>query len=316
VATVRTYWDTLGPTRDLIALAMGTDLQTTPPDMRSQSNATLAVVAALVKALVEDGVLTAEQLQTVLDAAQGADGSTWAVEAQTDDVVPLPFIDYFGPEAFDGTNGVAVDESNSDFAWGPVVDPVVTGTVSAVFDTSQKYAGTSSLKTVTNDGAALALRAALFQAVPEFYIRFYFNAAAAPATGNCRIYAAQFEPVDGTTTSAERWSFEVAVDSSGHPVMYDNGTIRAPGSTPPNICDGTWWRVEAKLSYLGACELRLYGGADVATTTITFSWTGTYAGGLIDTFLIGQPRSALTSGQSWTTWHDNVDVWTKGWLGP
>jgi hypothetical protein len=164
------------------------------PRHAAQSNATLAVVAALVKALVEDGVLTAEQLQTVLDAAQGADGSTWAVEAQTDDVVPLPFIDYFGPEAFDGTNGVAVDESNSDFAWGPVVDPVATGTVSAVFDTSQKYAGTSSLKTVTNDGAALALRAALFQAVPEFYIRFYFNAAAPPATGNCRIYAAQFEP--------------------------------------------------------------------------------------------------------------------------
>jgi hypothetical protein len=321
VAQVKAYFETLRAARDAVAELRGTDPALTPPEARAMANADLAVTAGVVKALVENGVLTLAQVQSGLTDALGADGSTWTIEESTDAVGELPSFDDFVPEGFEtGPNGATVTALNSSFAGGAVTDPYTAGTAAATFDNTQHYSGTYSLKTATGDGASVAMRSATVSAYNKLHVRFYFRAAAPPATSGCRLYAAQMNPVDGST-EANRWAFEVAVDSAGRPHMYDDGVDQAPGSTPPNICDGTWWRVEALVAYADfyagtGVELRLYGGADVATTNITFSWTGSYSAGWVDTVLLGQPRSALTSGQSWSAWFDDVDLWIGDWLGP
>lgn len=313
---VRTYWDLLGVSRDVIAKAMGTDIRFSPPDARAYANATLGIIAALAKALVDNGIITADQLQAATDAALGADGTAWDYEVPSDDVPAWTSMDNFGPELFEGgANGVSVDDTNSDFSGGVATDPLAAGVVSATFDTTQFYADSTSMKTVTNDGASIALRTGVHLPATQLHVRFYFRATAAPAS-TCSIYAAQFNGFTSGSTAAERWNFEVAVNSSGQAVMYENGTLRAGSGSPPNICDGTWWRIEAMYSYMGTCETRLYGGANVSTTTITYSWTGAYLGGAANSLLVGQPRSQLTSGQSWTVWHDNFDTYVTDWLGP
>jgi hypothetical protein len=166
----------------------------------------------------------------------------------------------------------------------------------------------------------VALRTFTVQNDLRLHVRFYFRAAAAPATSGCRMYAAQMNPADGST-AADALGVRGRRRLCGPPHDVRRRRRPAPGSTPPNICDGTWWRVEALVAYAD-----FYAGTGVRapavrrrgrrTTTITFSWTGSYSVGGIDTVLLGQPRSALTSGQSWSAWFDNVDLWIGGWLGP
>jgi hypothetical protein len=318
----------LQATRDVIALAMGSDVRHTPPDMRALSNATLAITASLMKALLDNGVLTMDQVQAATDAALGADGTAWDAELATDDVLHLSSLDTFPTEGFeDGAAGADVDETNSGFFEGQVTDLTAVGAVSATFDATQHVpglTGSQSMKVVTNDGASIAVRTGVnYEYTSKLYLRFYFRATVAPATSGNLIFAAQLNTFQGgvnhyyQSVDAERWCFAIGVDTSGHPVMYNQSVAQAPGSTPPNICDGNWWRIEAAFFLDETCELRIYGGADLLTTTITFSWSGTYTGGLVNTFILGQPKSTLASGQSWTTWYDKLDAGTSAsWFGP
>jgi hypothetical protein len=313
------YFAALLSARDQMGFIFGTDIAYIPNDKRFLADANLAVFAAVTKALVDAGAVTDGAVQTALnDAVSGADGSTWTADPGG----PVPIFDYIGffpGETFEsGTAGAKLTAANTEFVSGQAGDSLLASTGSIVFD-STHYGGSLAMKATTLDGWSRAMRTGTYFADNLLFVRFYFRAAAAPATGGCRIYAAQLNPDGGTGLTADSTVFELAVDSSGIPHMYDHGTDRLPGSTPPSICDGTWWRVEATFSNSTTqCELRLYGGANVSTTTITFSWTATYSGdATFNSVLVGQPGSALTSGQTWATWFDNVDFATSGgWIGP
>jgi hypothetical protein len=86
VATTRQLFDGLRIFRNRLALNVGADVTRCPQDVRAKSNATLAAVAVLAKALIDAGVITPAQLQAAASGALGADGSTWDPEVPTDQV--------------------------------------------------------------------------------------------------------------------------------------------------------------------------------------------------------------------------------------
>lgn len=311
------YFLALRSARDQVALLLGVDVVTVATEI-GVADANLAVSAVLAKDMVDHGVLTAAQLQASLDdAVSGADGSVWA-DVPVDYTVVSNSV--WSGEGFEGAaSGTPASHTNTAFTRGQVGDSLLPSTGSAVFDSTQHQGGSQSLKVTTSDGYSRALRSPTWFYQPTLNVRFYFRATAAPATSSCAIYAAQLHPADGTGLTADYWSSELRIDSTGKPRMYDNGVERAPGvGTQPNICDGNWWRVEAMFDERSSagCETRVFGGADLLTTTPTFSWTGTYTGRGLDSMLIGQPRSALTAGQSWTCWFDDVDAVNGYWIGP
>jgi hypothetical protein len=80
VATTRQYWNQLRTTRNQIGLLMGADVTALSVEQRILSNATLAVIALVVKALTDKGVLADADLVTARNNALGADGSAWDME--------------------------------------------------------------------------------------------------------------------------------------------------------------------------------------------------------------------------------------------
>lgn len=314
MTTAHDYFLTLRATRDEICLRLGLEASQMSPETRRLANANLAALAAVVKLLIDEGVVTDNELQVALNqAARGTDGSLW-LDADTPPGGGT-FNDWVR-ETFElGTDGEDVTAANTVFAGGQVGDSLLPSHGTITFDAAVHYAGNKAAKTYTSGGWSRALRTPTYVPADEVYGQFYFRAAAPPATSGCRIFAYQFDPASGTDIEAGAWALEVAVDSAGLPTMVDNGTTRGPGSTPPNICDDTWWRVEVGL-YGATCECRLFGGALLQSTTASFSWTGAYSGGSANAAVVGQPRSALTSAQTWTTWHDDVAFATTGYPPP
>jgi hypothetical protein len=86
VTTTRQFFDSLRTFRNRLAFSLGTDVTRCPQDLRAMSNATLAAVAVLAKALTDAGVITPAQLQAAAGNALGSDGSTWDPEVPTDQV--------------------------------------------------------------------------------------------------------------------------------------------------------------------------------------------------------------------------------------
>lgn len=86
MATTRQYWNALKNTRDAIAITMGTDVTMLQPGARAISNATLATVAIVVKALTDKGVISDAELTAARNAALG---DVWDREKPTDEVTQL-----------------------------------------------------------------------------------------------------------------------------------------------------------------------------------------------------------------------------------
>jgi hypothetical protein len=81
MATPRQYWNAVRNVRNAVCLAMGTDFTFAPPQLRALSNADLAALVIVIKALTDNGILTDAQLQA---AQQAIAAELWDVEA------PLP----------------------------------------------------------------------------------------------------------------------------------------------------------------------------------------------------------------------------------
>lgn len=307
------YWLTLKASRDSIALQFGVDTEGTAPEVARLADANLAISAIIAKALVDDAVLTDTQVQNALTAgASGSDGSVW-----TDAVTPPTgtTFDDFEVEAFDFVPaGTTADATNTSFGRGQVGDSMLPSLGTMTIDSTVHQSGSRSLKTHTSGGWSRALRTDTYALASTVYARFYFKTSAAPGTSYCRIFAFQRNPNAGTDIGADVWALEFAVDTSGHPTMIDNGTRHDPTS-PPNICNNSMWRVEIGL-YGATCECRLYGGINVGGSTPDFSWTAAYGAGAVNSALVGQPRSQLTSVQSWDTFHDDVIFATATWPAP
>lgn len=77
MASVRTYWNALVSTRNAVASRLGVDVPTTDKALRAISNADVAVIAVVVKALTDKGVLTDDDLTA---ARQSAIGDVWNEE--------------------------------------------------------------------------------------------------------------------------------------------------------------------------------------------------------------------------------------------
>jgi hypothetical protein len=87
MVSARTHWNTLKSARDIVAAAMGADISVTQQEMRVLSNSTLAAAAVLAKCLIDNGVITAQQLTDTANAvALGSDGSLWDREMSSDQV--------------------------------------------------------------------------------------------------------------------------------------------------------------------------------------------------------------------------------------
>ena len=69
MTTARQYWGALRTTRNQIAQAMGTWIPSLPVEARAVSNADMALVGIVMKALVDNNVLTDAQLQAAQAAA-------------------------------------------------------------------------------------------------------------------------------------------------------------------------------------------------------------------------------------------------------
>lgn len=307
------YFLTLKTPRDKIALGFGVDVNQGSTDQLFIADADLGTLAAVVKLLVDKGVLADADVQTALTAAaSGADGSVW-----TDLVTPPTgaTFDDFEEEPFEFVPaGTTADATNTSFGRGQVGDSLLPSLGTMTIDSTVHQSGTRSLKTHTAGGWSRALRTNTYALTSTAYVRFYFKAAA-PGTSNCRIFAFQQNPNAGTDIGADVWSLELAVDTAGHPTLIDNGTARTPTS-PPNICNSAMWRVEVGL-YGATCECRLWTGGNLqGTGTPSFSWTASYGAGAVNSALVGQPRSLLTSVQSWDTWHDDVAFATATWPPP
>lgn len=317
MASTRSYFDTLQSVRDLIGAPLGIDLSMAEDALRRAADADLSVVAVLAKILVDKGVCTDAELQTFLNgAAAGTDGSVWTPDSQENPPGNWAF-DAFPGEGFEtGANGDDATASNTAFARGPVGDSLLTANGTCRFDSSTSAVGSKSLKTVTQGPWSRGLRTDTYAAANPLYSRFYFKAAAAPASAACRIFSAQVNPDPGSGLDAEdQWTFELGVDSpSGKPFIFDNLSAVFPGGSS-SICNNAWWRIELGI-YGTTCELRAYTGVNLTGTTTTFSYTGSYSGKAVNSVMIGQPGSRLSTGQTWTTWHDSVAFSTSGWVGP
>jgi hypothetical protein len=90
VATTRQLFNGLRTFRNQLALKLGADVTRCPQDVRVMSNATLAAVSVLAKALTDAGVITVAQLQAAADNALGPDGSVWDPEVPTDQIPAGP----------------------------------------------------------------------------------------------------------------------------------------------------------------------------------------------------------------------------------
>lgn len=77
MATVRNYYLNLKDARDQICSWLGSTAATRPSDQRALTNATLAAVAIVVKALTDNGAITDAQL---LAAKNAALADIWNVE--------------------------------------------------------------------------------------------------------------------------------------------------------------------------------------------------------------------------------------------
>lgn len=69
MATTVTYYRQLKNARDTIAAALGVDVRSVQTETRAMSNAVLACLAILIKALTDNGVLTDAQLQAAVQTA-------------------------------------------------------------------------------------------------------------------------------------------------------------------------------------------------------------------------------------------------------
>jgi hypothetical protein len=84
MATTRQYWNAVKTTRNTISLDMGTYLPSMEPTVRAGLNADLAVVAIVIKALTDNGILTDAQLQA---AQVSALADIWDQEPP---IAPIP----------------------------------------------------------------------------------------------------------------------------------------------------------------------------------------------------------------------------------
>lgn len=314
MANARQYFDTLKDARDRLALILGVDADACPDDVRRLANANIAVVAVLAKNLVDGGVLTDAQLQKSLnDAVGGVDGSTWTDSPVTPPPDTVPAFDTFPGEGFEaGTSGADATEANTAFVAGQVGDSMLPANGTCVFDSSTQVAGSNSLATMTANGFTRALRTDTYAATDTLYVRFYFRAASGPPASGSQVFSAQFNPSESTASAA---GFGVGLDAAGWPAMFDGGIGRLAGTTPPSVCDGAWWRLEAAI-YGTTCELRGYTGPNLTGTTAAFTFTGTYSAGPVNVVNIGQPYPLFGSGDTWTVYHDDVAISAAGWVGP
>lgn len=69
MANVRTYMGTLRNWQNFVANQVGTDLTTAPVAIRALAVAQAAIVGVLVKALVDKGVLTEQEIQAAANNA-------------------------------------------------------------------------------------------------------------------------------------------------------------------------------------------------------------------------------------------------------
>lgn len=306
MASAEDYYLTLRQPRNVIAEAFGVRIDEGSAELRWNLDSDLAAVATILKLLVDQGVVTDTQVQTALTAAAtGTDGSVWS------DIVAQPSggAMVLDEEFFLGADGDDATEANTAFVRGQVGDSLLPSLGTVTFDTTvHQSGGVATAKTYTVDGWSRALRTDTYDLTSTAYTGFFFNAAAPPATSGCRIFAFQRGPNPGSDVDADTWALELSVDSSGLPTMIDDGTVRGPSTTPPNICDGNWYRITMGL-YGATCECNIY---DNPSSPPIFTWTNTYGAGPVDSVVVGQPRSALTSGQTWTTWHGAVKLLTTG----
>jgi lipid-binding SYLF domain-containing protein len=78
MATTRQVWDGLRTVRNQVAARLGVDVTTSSKEARAMGNANLAMVAVVVKVLIDKGLITGAELQAAANAAaSGADGSSW-----------------------------------------------------------------------------------------------------------------------------------------------------------------------------------------------------------------------------------------------
>lgn len=76
MATVRDYMDTMRQRQMIIARKLGVDLAGMDPQTRVLNLSLLALLAVLIKTLIDAGVITGAQLNAVLDTAR--DDSWWS----------------------------------------------------------------------------------------------------------------------------------------------------------------------------------------------------------------------------------------------
>lgn len=316
MTTSRAYWDALKATRDKISILMGVDISSMGSDSRTAADATMATVAALAKTLVDKGLISDTDLQTAVNAAVSSDGSIWDAEAvQPGGPGNTGASDWstFPGEGFEsGTNGADATAANTAFAAGQVGNSLLATNGTVTFDSSQHAVGSFSAKTFTQGGWTRALRTATYAATGTLYTRFYFRATGGPPASGSQVFSAQLNP-DLSTPNQN--GFALGLDSAGWPAMFDGAVARLAGTTPPSICNGSWWRIEAAI-YGTTCECRTYTGANLTGTTASATWTGSYTSGSVNVVNIGQPYPLFGSGSSWTVWHDNVAFSTSGWVGP
>lgn len=319
MTSAREYFDTLKTARDAIGTKMGVIIPGADFSLRVVADADLAVVGILAKRLVDSGAFTDAQLQSAIAAAvNGTDGSTWTDDPSGGGVDPgtgNPF-DNFPGESFEtGTSGAAADASNTAFTRGPVGDSLLSSNGTMTFDSSTAAVGTKSLRTFTRDGWSRALRTDTYTTTSTLYARFYFRATAATPASASTIFATMLNPASGSGLGGDiPEAFTLGIEATtGKVFMFDQAA--SLGGSTSNVCNGSWWRIEAAISGTTA-TVRLYTGANLTGTTINETFSGTYSATPVNSAMIGQPGSRMSSGQTWTTWHDKTAFSTSGWVGP
>lgn len=314
MTSTRGFFDQLKATRDAVGLIMGVDSRTSSKELRALANSDLVGAAAVFKALLDKGVLTDADVSAAIGGAVSGDGSFWDPEPETPtDALAAAWSTFPGEDFEGGVNGIDATDLNTAFAGGQVGDSLLAIDGSVTFDSSTARSGSLSMKTITANGTWRGLQTATYESTATLFTRFYFKASAVPPdVDGVRVLSLYPGDISGGP------SFELGIDGGGGPGVFLTGGVGRIDATMPNVCNGSWWRVETGIyetTLLTGSEVRLYTGANLTGTTIDHDFQTDYDGSRVTSAVIGQSGSRLVSG-GFTCRMDDVAFSDSGWVGP
>jgi hypothetical protein len=246
--------------------------------------------AATVQVLAPD---TGAGTDTATVRAQAADGGS-----------------FFKANDFEsGSNGTTITAANSAgntevaFDYAALVN---SGTGSMKYDSASKFDGSLSFRSVTT---VATLGTWLYYTVPvpavsnSIWYRFYLNVDAAPgSTSTLLLFVGD---------SGAQWL--VRMDSSRHIVVTTTGA--ANGTSTTVLATGTWYRIEAQLTFgSGAAQttVRIYDASGTLLETVSSGSNGT------GRFVTPASLNSIfgnVDGSVWSLNIDDVAVTDFGWCG-